>query len=96
MLITFRHSQSGVTKQTKLGFSWTTLLFGLFVPLLRGDLKWTIIMLILAFLTFGISWLIFPFVYNKVYIKSMLESGYTPVDENAKNVLQNRGFQFAS
>lgn len=96
MHINLKQSQSGMMKEVKIGFSWTTLLFGLFVPLVRGDLKWTIIMLILAFITFGLSWLIFPFVYNKLYIKSLLEKGYAPADENAKEALQKKGVQFAA
>lgn len=60
----------------KQGFSWTTLFFGCFVPLLRGDLKWAFIMFILAFLTCGISWFIVPFTYNKSYINDLQTKGY--------------------
>ena len=41
-------SSSGLTETVKVGFSWTTLLFGWLVPLLRGDLKWAIIMFIVS------------------------------------------------
>ena len=60
-------NDAGIVKECKVGFSWTTLLFGLFVPLLRGDFKWSILMLLLSMITFGISWLIMPFIYNKKY-----------------------------
>ena len=69
-------NENGVTKEVKKGFSWTMLFFGVFVPLVRGDWKWFLITLIAAFVTFGISWLIFPFFYNKIYLNELLEKGY--------------------
>ncbi|MGL4973360.1 MAG: HrgC protein [Culicoidibacterales bacterium] len=68
--------QTGHMIQVKQGFSWTTLFFGLFVPLLRGDLKWAIIMLALGAITFGLSWLVMPFIYNQKYIDDKLAKGY--------------------
>lgn len=88
MKVVLKHD-SGMEKTVKKGFSWTFLLFGLFVPLIRGDLKWTVIILALQVLvgmfTFGIGSLvisfIFAFIYNKIYIKELLEKGYKPTDE---------------
>lgn len=82
----------GMVKECKVGFSWTTLFFGLFVPLLRGDLKNTLIMLGLGALTFGISWLVFPFIYNKMYINSLLEKGFAPDEEDDRDLLIRKGF----
>ncbi|HLR35876.1 MAG TPA: hypothetical protein VK071_11200 [Tissierellales bacterium] len=81
--------ESGMVKEVKIGFSWTTFFFGLFVPLIRGDLKWALIMLGIAFLagvpTMGIgsivSNIIFAFIYNKLYIRELLEKGYRPQNE---------------
>lgn len=39
MRIFLRH-ETGLAREVKLGFSWTTLFFGFFVPFVRGDLKW--------------------------------------------------------
>lgn len=50
----------GVTKHVKLGFSWTMLFFGFFVPLFRGDFKWTLISLVLSFVTCGLAWFVLP------------------------------------
>ena len=74
------------------GFSWTNFFFGVFVPLLRGDLKYTIIQLIAAGLTAGISWLVFPFFYNKLYIKSKLEKGFIASDDYSHNYLLKNGY----
>lgn len=81
----------GVVKECKVGFSWTTFFFGLFVPLLRGDFKWSAIMLLLAMFTFGISWLVMPFIYNKKYITSLLEKGYSPASDADRDILVNKG-----
>lgn len=67
---------TGHTITVKEGFSWTTFFFGGFVPLLRGDLKWFAIMILLAIMTFGISWLVIPFIYNGKYIESKIQKGY--------------------
>lgn len=67
---------NGVVKKVKAGFSWTTLFFGFFVPLFRGDFKWFLFCLLCDILV--LPWLIFPFIYNKIYIKELLERGYKP------------------
>lgn len=83
---------TGILKQVKLGFSWTMLFFGIFVPLVRGDIKWFLITLIIAIITAGtVVWLIFPFFYNKIYIKGLLEKGWLPADEAAANSLRAKG-----
>lgn len=94
MQVNLKHNQTGAVKQTKLGFSWTTLFFGLFVPLFRGDFKWFAFMIIFPIITFGIAWLIFPFIYNKMYIKDLIEKGYIPSDDYSKSQLQLKGLAF--
>ena len=63
-------------KEAPVGFSWTMLFFGVFVPLFRGDWKWAAITLLAAFITSGLSWFIFPFFYNKFYLKDLIKQGY--------------------
>ncbi|HSQ89400.1 DUF2628 domain-containing protein [Romboutsia sp.] len=82
----------GMVKECKIGFSWTTLFFGLFVPLLRGDLKNSAIMAIVGLLTCGFSWLVFPFFYNKTYIKGLLLQGFTGAAEADMAILVKEGF----
>ena len=89
-------NDAGLTKQVKIGFSWTTFFFGFIPALIRGDLKWAIIMLLLEAVfgsfTFGIgAWfvgIVFSFVYNKIYIKELIEKGYKPADDTARDALR--------
>tara|TARA_B100000780_G_C21003059_1_gene401357 strand:+ start:282 stop:593 length:312 start_codon:yes stop_codon:yes gene_type:complete len=78
--LNLKHPEFEVTKEVPVGFSWTILFFGFFPPLFRGDFKWGLIMLIAALFTSFISSLIFMFIYNKIYLKSLLEMGYTSID----------------
>ena len=73
------HSQSGY-----VGFSWTYLLFGWFVPVIRGELGIGILHLVITFVSFGLSQLIFPFLYNRQYMNRMLTSGWA-LDSNDPN-----------
>lgn len=82
---------AGPVKEVKTGFSWTMLFFGGFVPLLRGDPKWLLIWMVACPLTFGIAGFIFPFIYNKSYIKGLLASGYVVADESSKTLMQSKG-----
>jgi len=74
--IVFENPHNGAIKEAPVGFSWTVFFFGFFPPLIRGDWKWAVIMLLLAFLTFNLSSLVFMFIYNKLYIKELIGSGF--------------------
>lgn len=69
-------NEIGQVKIVKEGFSWTTLFFGVFVPLYRGDWKWFLIMLIVNLFTYGLGSIVFAFIYNKIYIDDLLAKGY--------------------
>ncbi len=89
-----KHSQSGALKDVPLGFSWTTLFFGIFPALFRGDFKNAIIMLIVAIFSLGWSWLIMPFFYNKMYVNDLVAKGWMPADEMSSNTLRTKGITF--
>jgi hypothetical protein len=70
------HESSGIAKDGYIGFSWTYLLFGWFVPVVRGEVGVGLIHLAITFVSFGLSQLIFPFLYNRQYMNRMLTSGW--------------------
>lgn len=74
--IMFENPHTGGIKEAPVGFSWTTLFFGFFPALFRGDWKWAIIMLIIGVITFGFGFFVFMFIYNRLYIKDLIGSGY--------------------
>ena len=92
-MIVLKHRESGLMKECVTGFSWTTFFFGLFVPLVRGDLKWAAIVFVLGSIigipTFGIGVFgvhtVFAFLYNKIYIRGLMERGFVPADETSRN-----------
>jgi len=74
--IVFEHPVTQEVKEAPVGFSWSTLFLGVFVPLYRGDWKWAIIIFLTNIITLGVSWIVFPFIYNKLYIKEIIKKGY--------------------
>lgn len=77
-----------------VGFSWTMLFFGPFVPLFRGDIKNFFLQFLLVLPTFAIYNVVCLFTYNKAYINKLLFQGYTPADEASKNILMAQGIYF--
>ena len=74
--VTIEDKKNNIIKEAPVGFSWTVLFFGCFVPLFRGDWGWFFIMLIAGIITFGISGIIFAFIYNKTYLQNSLTKGF--------------------
>lgn len=85
--VMLRHPKTGIVKKGFYGFSWTTLFFGGFPALFRGDIVMGLIVLVINFFTFGVAGLIWAFFYNKTYTHKLLEQGYEFADGEAKNAL---------
>lgn len=85
-------NDAGQVKTPKIGFSWTVLFFGFFVPLFRGDAKWAIFMMIADVLTFWLANFLLCFLYNGIYVKDLLEKGYYPSDDYSLGVLRQKGW----
>lgn len=86
-VVMMRNPQTGVVKKGFLGFSWTTLFFGGFPAMFRGDWLIGAILVILNLVTFGFTGLIAAFIYNKTYTMKLLENGYQFADTEALNAL---------
>src|ERR1043165_4089248 len=93
--IAMKHKESGLVKDGFYGFSWTTLFFGFWPALFRGDfitfIGGLVIIVILALLTFGIgafiAMLVWAFAYNKYYTRKLLEKGYAFAGSESENAL---------
>lgn len=91
MQIVLEHPNLRKAETVKFGFSWTTLFFGFLVPLSRGDLTWSLLMAVIAVASGGISWIVFPFIYNNIYIKKMVKQGYKPLSDLHRMLLFKKG-----
>lgn len=74
--IIFENPRTGAIKEAPVGFSWTVFFFGPLPPLFRGDWKFAILLFIIALFTFGLSNLVFMFIYNGLYIKGLIGDGF--------------------
>lgn len=83
--VSLRHPTTGLTKKGLYGFSWTTLFFGPFPALLRGDWLVGIAILFAALITAGVSSIVIAFFYNKHYTTKLIEKGYELSDTEDEN-----------
>lgn len=76
MLLIMEHPVTGIIKKAKTGFCWTFFFFPALVPLLRGDIKWCLLAIVIGICTLGIGIFVLCFMYNRIYITGLLEKGY--------------------
>ncbi|MFL6676245.1 MAG: hypothetical protein ACJ8LG_23510 [Massilia sp.] len=90
-----RHKESGIVKDGYYGFSWTTLFFGFFPALFRGDfitfIGGFVISIIIAIVTWGVGaffiGLVWAFMYNKYYTRKLIERGYVLAGSEGENAM---------
>lgn len=74
--VQLKHTDSGLNKKGYYGYCWTYFLFGAFVPIFRGEIGIGLLHFIFTAITFGLFWLIMPFLYNKQYTNRLLTNGF--------------------
>lgn len=79
-VVMMKHNQSGIVRKGYVGFSWTTLFFGGWPAIFRGDIGTGVLFILLQLLTCGVAGLIWAFLYNKSYTRKLLERGYAFAD----------------
>jgi hypothetical protein len=78
----FKNPQNGYTEGITGAGIWT-LLFGCIYFAIKGVWTHAIAGLILAFMTMGISWLIYPFFASGIMRKHYLRKGWVEVKSSA-------------
>jgi len=77
----FKNPANNYTEELS-GYTWAwVLLFGTLYFLVKGVWKHAVLSFILAFCTFGLSWLIYPFFASEIMRKHYLEKGWVEVTE---------------
>ncbi len=80
MVVTLKN-ETGLTRQVKVGFSWTSFFFGPFPFFFRGMSGSGFIWLLLALSTLGLSTIYLWFTINKKTAHHYMEIGYHPIGE---------------
>jgi len=75
------HPTSSIPVDIYEGFSWPSLFAGFFWYLYKGMIMWFFITLVVALITWGISWLVFPFFANKLHRDFLIKQGYLPEEQ---------------
>lgn len=82
--VRMKHRETGIAKNGYYGFSWTSFFWGGFPALLRGDVLYGLLVIVLGVimgaLSMGIlgvaAWLVWAVVYNKNYTHRLLREGF--------------------
>jgi len=88
--VILRNKASGVGKTGRLGWSWTYLYFGFWVPLVRGEIGIAALHLLFTAITFGVFQIIWSFFYNKQHMTRLLTNGWEVNDSDQVKMMVNR------
>jgi len=80
-----RNPANGLSKNGYYGFSWTYLFFGGLVPLFRGEITIAVLHILLSFITFGLSNIVFAFLYNRQFMQRQITAGFRLADRPEVN-----------
>ncbi len=94
--IKVKHNESDIQKNCFVGYSWTYLFFGFFVPIFRGEISIGFFHLILSLFTFGIFQLIMSFLYNKQYSTRLLNNSWSLNDSEENNAIARQKLGIAT
>ena len=88
-------------KEIKFGFSWGAFFLGFIYPLIKGDYMVAGIYFVVIGIT-GIIYfplifvlsMVFGFIYNKMYVRRLINQGWHPFTEEDAQVLKKNGILF--
>ena len=83
--VLIKHPQTNLVQNGYVGFSWTYLFFGWWVPLIRGELGVAALHLLFTIVTAGLWQFIVSFLYNKQYMTRKLIAGWVLSDTPEMN-----------
>ena len=93
------NSKKGKAKASPAGFSWTTLIFGFWPALSRGDFLGALVILIINATTSSINPVLYVLTlvlisifYNYTYINRKINNGYELTTDNSKELLKKHGY----
>lgn len=95
-MITLKHKDTQVIKETPFGFSWTTFFFGGWVAMFRGQWSEVAKWFFLNPITLGIWGLVQCWTTNNKTIVSLMEKGYAPATQADADRLVRKGIIPAS
>jgi hypothetical protein len=95
--IRMMNPQTRIVKDGYVGFSWTYLFFGWWVPLFRGELSVAALHFLFSLITLGLWQIVAAFLYNKQYMLRLIENrGYVISDSPYLTELAERKLGISS
>ena len=92
------NEKNGRVKNSPAGFSWTTLVFGMWPALLRKDFLGALVILIISAVTgsypvlYVVASVLVSIFYNYTYISRKINKGYELPTDSSKELLEKHGY----